>query len=136
MADTSETAWQTLVDRLLDSPAYGDRWAQHWLDVIRYADSRGYEFNSLRGDTWPYRDWVISAFNEGLPWDQFLFQQIAGDTVGVDPSTGFLVTAPLPTPDEVGKEEAQIRQARFNALDEVVQNVGASMLGLTVNCAR
>ena len=136
LADKSETAWQTLVDRLLDSPAYGDRWAQHWLDVIRYADSRGYEFNSLRGDTWPYRDWVISAFNEGLPWDQFLFQQIAGDTVGVDPSTGFLVTAPLPTPDEVGKEEAQIRQARFNALDEVVQNVGASMLGLTVSCAR
>jgi cytochrome c553 len=136
MADTSETAWQTLVDRLLDSPAYGDRWAQHWLDVIRYADSRGYEFNSLRGDTWPYRDWVISAFNEGLPWNQFLFQQIAGDTVGVDPATGFLVTAPLPTAPEVGKEEAQIRQARFNALDEIVQNVGASMLGLTVSCAR
>lgn len=136
LADKSETAWQTLVDRLLDSPAYGDRWAQHWLDVIRYADSRGYEFNSLRGDTWPYRDWVISAFNAGLPWDQFLFQQIAGDTVGVDPATGFLVTAPLPTPPEVGKEEAQIRQARFNALDEVVQNIGASMLGLTVGCAR
>jgi hypothetical protein len=136
LADESESAWQTVVDRLLNSPAYGDRWAQHWLDVIRYADSRGYEFNSLRGDTWPYRDWVVAAFNEDLPWDRFMFQQIAGDTVGVDPATGFLVTAPLPTPPEVGKEEAQIRQARFNALDEIVQNVGASMLGLTVGCAR
>jgi len=136
LADKSENAWQTVVNRLLDAPAYGDRWAQHWLDVIRYADSRGYEFNSLRGDTWPYRDWVVAAFNQDLPWDQFLFQQIAGDTVGIDPSTGFLVTAPLPTPPEVGKEEAQIRQARFNALDEIVQNVSASMLGLTVGCAR
>ena len=136
LADGSETAWQTVVDRLLDSPAYGDRWAQHWLDVIRYADSRGYEYNSLRGDTWPYRDWVVAAFNDDLPWDQFLFQQIAGDTVGIDPATGFLVTAPLPTPPEVGQEKAQIRQARFNALDEIVQNVGASMLGLTVGCAR
>ena len=136
LADKSENAWQTVVNRLLDSPAYGDRWAQHWLDVIRYADSRGYEFNSLRGDTWPYRDWVVAAFNQDLPWDQFIFQQIAGDIVGVDPATGFLVTAPLPTPPEVGKEEAQIRQARFNALDEIVQNVSASMLGLTVSCAR
>jgi hypothetical protein len=136
LADKSETACQSVVDRLLDSPAYGDRWAQHWLDVIRYADSRGYEFNSLRGDTWPYRDWVVSAFNQDLPWDRFLFQQIAGDTVGVGPATGFLVTAPLPTPPEVGKEMAQIRQARFNALDEIVQNVGASILGLTVGCAR
>jgi hypothetical protein len=136
LADKSEGAWQTVVDRLLKSPAYGDRWAQHWLDVIRYADSRGYEFNSLRGDTWPYRDWVIAAFNEDLPWDAFLFRQIAGDTIGIDPPTGFLVTAPLPTPPEVGREAAQIRQARFNALDEIVQNVGASMLGLTVGCAR
>lgn len=136
LADSLETAWQNVVDRLLDSPAYGDRWAQHWLDVIRYADSRGYEYNSLRGDTWPYRDWVVAAFNDDLPWDQFLFQQIAGDTVGIDPATGFLVTAPLPTPPEVGKEEAQIRQARFNALDQIVQNVGASMLGVTVGCAR
>ncbi|MCH2250956.1 MAG: PSD1 and planctomycete cytochrome C domain-containing protein [Cognatishimia sp.] len=136
LADKSENAWRKAVDRLLKSPAYGDRWAQHWLDVIRYADSRGYEFNSLRGDTWPYRDWVIAAFNGDLAWDEFLFQQVAGDTIGIDPATGFLVTAPLPTPPEVGREAAQIRQARFNALDEIVQNVGASMLGLTVGCAR
>jgi len=125
-----------VVERLLNSPHYGERWAQHWLDVIRYADTRGYEYNSLRENTWPFRDWVIDAMNRDLPYDQFLFQQIAGDTVGVDPATGFLVTAPLPTPPEIGQEPSAIKAARFNALDEIIQNVGASMLGLTVGCAR
>ena len=127
---------EALVDRLLASPRYGERWAQHWLDVIRYADTRGYEYNTLREHAWPYRDWVIDAINRDLPYDRFLFQQLAGDTQGVDPATGFLVTAPLPTPPEVGEEPAAIRQARLNSLDEVVQNVGAAVLGLTVGCAR
>ncbi|MEQ2006910.1 MAG: PSD1 and planctomycete cytochrome C domain-containing protein [Limisphaerales bacterium] len=134
--DKDARAYEKVVERLLSSPRYGERWAQHWLDVIRYADTRGYEYNTLRENTWPFRDWVIEALNKDLPYDQFLFQQIAGDTLGVDPATGFLVTAPLPTPAEVGEEPAAIKQARFNALDEVVQNVGASMLGLTVGCAR
>ncbi len=131
-----DSSLNALADRLLASPRYGERWAQHWLDVIRYADTRGYEFNTLRENTWPFRDWVIEALNKDLPYDQFLFQQIAGDTLGVDPATGFLVTAPLPTPAEVGEEPAAIKQARFNSLDEVIQNVGSSMLGLTVGCAR
>jgi mono/diheme cytochrome c family protein len=134
--DKSTQAVEALVDRLLASPRYGERWAQHWLDVIRYADTRGYEFNTLREHAWPYRDWVIDALNRDLPYDRFLFQQLAGDTQGVDAATGFLVTAPLPTPPEVGEEPAAIRQARLNSLDEVVQNVGAAVLGLTVGCAR
>ncbi len=134
--DHDARAYEKVVERLLASKHYGQRWAQHWLDVIRYADTRGYEYNSLRENTWPYRDWVIEALNRDLPYDQFLFQQIAGDTVGVDPATGFLVTAPLPTPPEVGQEATAIKMARFNALDEIIQNVGASMLGLTVGCAR
>jgi mono/diheme cytochrome c family protein len=134
--DKSPQAVEALVDRLLASPRYGERWAQHWLDVIRYADTRGYEFNTLREHAWPYRDWVIDALNRDLPYDRFLFQQLAGDTQGVDAATGFLVTAPLPTPPEVGEEPAAIRQARLNSLDEVVQNVGAAVLGLTVGCAR
>ena len=134
--DKSPQAVEALVDRLLASPRYGERWAQHWLDVIRYADTRGYEYNTLREHAWPYRDWVIDALNRDLPYDRFLFQQLAGDTLGVDPATGFLVTAPLPTPPEVGEEPAAIRQARLNSLDEVVQNVGAAVLGLTVGCAR
>ena len=136
VSDPSSDAYAKVVARLLDSSHYGERWAQHWLDVIRYADTRGYEYNSLRENTWPFRDWVIEALNRDLPYDQFLFQQIAGDTVGVDPATGFLVTAPLPTPPEVGQEPNAIKAARFNALDEIIQNVGASMLGLTVGCAR
>jgi mono/diheme cytochrome c family protein len=136
VSDASSDAYAKVVARLLDSPHYGERWAQHWLDVIRYADTRGYEYNSLRENTWPYRDWVIEALNRDLPYDQFLLQQIAGDTVGVDAATGFLVTAPLPTPPEVGQEAIAIKTARFNALDEIIQNVGASMLGLTVGCAR
>jgi hypothetical protein len=134
--DKDARAYEKIVERLLGSVHYGERWAQHWLDVIRYADTRGYEYNSLRENTWPYRDWVIDALNRDLPYDQFLFQQIAGDTVGVDPATGFLVTAPLPTPPEIGQEPSAIKAARFNALDEIIQNVGASMLGLTVGCAR
>ncbi len=134
--DHEARAYEKVVERLLASKHYGERWAQHWLDVIRYADTRGYEYNSLRENTWPFRDWVIEALNCDLPYDQFLFQQIAGDTVGVDPATGFLVTAPLPTPPEVGQEATAIKMARFNALDEIIQNVGASMLGLTVGCAR
>ena len=136
LTDKSPQTVEALVDRLLASPRYGERWAQHWLDVIRYADTRGYEYNSLREHAWPYRDWVIDALNRDLPYDRFLFQQLAGDTLGVDPATGFLVTAPLPTPPEVGEEPAAIRQARLNSLDEVVQNVGAAVLGLTVGCAR
>jgi len=136
VADDSPQAVEALVDRLLASPRYGERWAQHWLDVIRYADTRGYEYNTVREHAWPYRDWVINALNRDLPYDRFLFEQLAGDTVGTDPATGFLVTAPLPTPPEVGKEPAAIRQARLNSLDEVVQNVGAAFLGLTVGCAR
>ena len=136
VADKSPQAVEALVDRLLASPRYGERWAQHWLDVIRYADTRGYEYNTLREHAWPYRDWVIDALNRDLPYDRFLFQQLAGDTQGVDAATGFLVTAPLPTPPEVGEEPAAIRQARLNSLDEVVQNVGAAVLGLTVGCAR
>jgi Protein of unknown function (DUF1553)/Protein of unknown function (DUF1549) len=132
----NDSSVDALANRLLASPRYGERWAQHWLDVIRYADTRGYEFNTLRENTWPFRDWVIEALNNDLPYDQFLFQQIAGDTVHVDPATGFLVTAPLPTPPEVGQEAAAIRMARLNSLDEVIQNVGSSMLGLTVGCAR
>jgi Protein of unknown function (DUF1549) len=89
--DHDARAYEKVVERLLASQHYGERWAQHWLDVIRYADTRGYEYNSLRENTWPFRDWVIEALNRDLPYDQFLFQQIAGDTLGVDPATGFLV---------------------------------------------
>jgi hypothetical protein len=124
------------VNWLLDSPRYGERWAQHWLDVIRYADTSGYEKNKIRPSAWPYRDYVIAALNADIPWPRFILEQLAGDTVGMDPATGFLVTHPFPEPIEVGQEPKLIAQVRFNGLDEVVQNVSSSILGLTVGCAR
>ena len=131
-----DAAVKRLINRLLASPRYGERWAQHWLDVIRYADTTGYEKNRVRSTAWPYRDYVIAAFNNDVPWPQFLLEQLAGDTLGMDPATGFLVTAPCPEPKEIGLEPTSLAQARFNSLDEVLQNVGSSVLGLTIGCAR
>lgn len=125
-----------LIDRLLASPRYGERWAQHWLDVIRYADTTGYESNAIRPNAWPYRDYVIAAFNADIPYPQFIFEQVAGDTVGVDAATGFLVTAPFPSRVEIGQERMNIAQFRFNGMDEALQNVGTAILGTTIGCAR
>jgi hypothetical protein len=131
-----ESTVAKLIDRLLASPRYGERWAQHWLDVIRYADTSGYEGNQIRASAWPYRDYVIAALNADVPYPRFILEQLAGDTLGMDAGTGFLVTPPFPSRIEVGQEEAAIAQARFNGLDEVLQNVGSAMLGMTVGCAR
>jgi hypothetical protein len=129
-------AYRALVERLLASPRYGERWAQHWLDVIRYADTTGYEFNAIRSNAWPYRDYVIGALNADIAYPRFILEQLAGDTLGVDPATGFLVTAPFPSRIEIGQEAAAIAQTRYNGLDEVAQNIGSAILGLTVGCAR
>src|SRR5262245_32094188 len=96
LADLRPDAYERLVDRLLASPAYGERWARHWLDVVRFAESHGYETNALRMNAWPYRDYVIRALNEDIPYPQFILEQLAGDTVaGADAltqsATSFLV---------------------------------------------
>jgi hypothetical protein len=130
------TAVAGLVDRLLASPRYGERWAQHWLDVIRYADTTGYEANSIRPSAWPYRDYVIAALNADIPYPRFIAEQLAGDILGADAATGFLVTPPFPSRVEVGQEAASIAQARYNGLDEVLQNLSSAVLGVTVGCAR
>ncbi|WP_437205933.1 PSD1 and planctomycete cytochrome C domain-containing protein [Planctomicrobium sp. SH664] len=135
-ARLNDEAVAALVDRLLASPRYGERWAQHWLDVIRFAETAGYEKNGIRPMAWPYRDYVIQALNQDIPYPQFIAEQLAGDQLGKDPATGFLVTPPLPEPKEVGLEPAALAQVRFNSLDEVVQNVSSAMLGITVACAR
>jgi hypothetical protein len=132
----AELAYQALVERLLASPRYGERWAQHWLDVIRYADTTGYEFNAIRENAWPYRDYVIAALNADIAYPQFILEQLAGDTMGIDPATGFLVTPPFPSRIEIGQEASAIAQTRYNGLDEVVQNIGSAILGMTVGCAR
>ncbi|MEX0793161.1 MAG: PSD1 and planctomycete cytochrome C domain-containing protein [Pirellulaceae bacterium] len=135
-ADERPDAFEQVVERLLSSPRYGERWAQHWLDVVRYADTHGFEVNTERPNAWPYRDYVIKAFNDDLPYDQFIREQIAGDAMGVDPATGFLVTASVLLPGQIGKDEPSKRLARQDSLDEIVANVGQSFLGLSISCAR
>jgi hypothetical protein len=139
LRDRRPDAYERLVDRLLASPAYGERWARHWLDVVRFAESHGYEMNTLRQSAWPYRDYVIRAFNSDTPYSQFIKEQLAGDVVGRgDPltqsATGFLVAGPH---DLVGNatEEGKLQQ-RADDLFDMVTNTGATFLGLTVGCAR
>ncbi len=131
-----KVAYESAVERLLSSPRYGERWAQHWLDIIRWGETVGFETNAERTNAWPYRDWVIAALNDDLPYDQFLFAQIAGDTVGQDAALGFLVAGPANLPGQIGRDEEAMRQARQDELDEVISTVSQAALGLTVGCAR
>ncbi len=131
-----EAAYSAVVDRLLKSPRYGERWAQHWLDVVRYADTHGFEVNTERPQAWPYRDYVIAAMNDDTPYDRFIKEQIVGDATGEDAATGFLVTASVLLPGQIGRDGPSMRLARQDALDEIVNNIGHTFLGLSVGCAR
>ncbi|HEX3152639.1 MAG TPA: DUF1549 domain-containing protein [Gemmataceae bacterium] len=137
--DRSPNAYERLVDRLLASPAYGERWARQWLDVVRFAESHGYEMNTLRLNAWPYRDWAIRAFNADLSFDRFVREQLAGDTIpSADPltasATGFLVAG---AHDLVGNQtEEGKRQQRSDDLFDMVSTTSTAFLGLTVGCAR
>ena len=132
----NEAAYGHLTERLLASPRYGERWAQHWLDVIRWAETVGFETNRPRPSAWPYRDWVINALNADMPYDRFVFEQLAGDTVGQDAPLGFLVAGPANLPGQIGRDEEAMRQARQDELDEVIRTVSQSLLGLSIGCAR
>ncbi len=135
-AQDSDAAYAELVDELLASKHFGERWAQHWLDVIRWAETNGSESNLYRKNAWIYRDYVIRAFNDDVPYDRFVREQLAGDQLGSGDATGFLVAGPHVPAATVGQEETAIRQARADRMDEIMQTVGASMLGVTVGCAR
>ena len=132
----NESAYFNLVNELLASPHFGERWAQHWLDVIRWAETNGSESNLYRKLAWVYRDYVIRSFNKDLPYDEFISQQLAGDGMGVGEALGFLVAGPHVPAATVGQEPSAIRQARADRMDEIMQTVGASMLGVTMSCAR
>ncbi len=132
--DKSPDAYERLVDRLLASPRYGERWARHWLDVVRFAETTGFEVNTPRPNAWPYRDYVIRAFNEDKPYDRFILEQIAGDVFGEDTATGFLVAGPddlVKSPDPV-----LTSNQRADELHDMVSTTGSAFLGLTVGCAR
>lgn len=136
LADQRLGAYERVVETLLASPRYGERWGQHWLDVVRFADTHGFEVNTERPHAWPYRDYVIRAFNRGTPYDRFIREQIVGDALGEDAATGFLITASVLLPGQIGADEPSKRLARQDALDEIVVNIGQTFLGLSVGCAR
>ncbi len=134
VADCDSQAYERLVDRLLASPRFGERWAQHWLDVARFAESDGFETNHERPNAWPYRDYVIAAFNDDQPIHQFIRDQIAGDQWGVDAATGFLVGG---AHDIVKGEDADLNiTQRMDELADMVNTTATAFLGLTVGCAR
>ena len=142
VADPDPLAYERLVDRLLNSPRYGERWARHWLDIAHYADTHGFERDQRRDHAWRYRDWVVSALNADLPYDEFLRDQIAGDVLRPhDPAAviaaGFLAAGPW---DFVGQAETPSpvlkRQARADDLDDLVTQVITATCGVTIQCAR
>jgi hypothetical protein len=137
--DRTPNAFAKVVDRLLASPQYGERWGRHWLDIARYADSNGLDENVAFGNAWRYRDYVVKAFNDDLPFDQFVHEQIAGDLLASDDSavrhrrliaTGFLSLGPKVL------AEVDEKKMEMDIVDEQIDTMGRAFLGLTLGCAR
>jgi len=131
-ADQRSDAYERLLDTLLASPAYGERWAQHWLDLARFAETDGFEHDKVRPNAWRYRDWLITALNADLPYDRFVLHQLAGDTVsaGAALATGFLLA---------GQDMPDINlnaERRHMVLNEMTATVGSVFLGLSIGCAQ
>ena len=134
-----EAAVRALVDRLLASPHYGERWGRHWLDVTRFGESNGFERNFIIDDLWPWRDYVIQSFNADKPFDRFITEQLAGDVVAAgDPAielaSAFLVAGPYD--DVANKDPVAQKNIRAATLDDLITATGSAFLGLTFNCAR
>ncbi len=137
--DESPDAYAQLVQKLLDSPRYGERWARHWLDVAHFGESDGFEYDRMRPNAWRYRDWVIEALNRDLPYDEFARLQIAGDALRPDDpaavtATGFLVGGAHDS--LLPKGDVMQKIMRQDELEDIVAIVGQTFLGVTVNCAR
>ncbi len=137
VADVSPQAFEKVVDGLLSSQHYGEKWSRHWLDAARFAESGGYEFDGFRPGAFHYRDWVIRSLNSDLPYDQFVRLQLAGDVLQPDDiqgaaASGFLVAGPYP-----GQITTKtVERIRYDQLDDMLMTIGGSMLGLTLGCAR
>src|SRR5262245_36562412 len=135
LKDDSPGAYEKVVDRLLASPRHGERWAQHWLDLARYAESDGFKADDLRPEAYRYRDYVIQAFNDDLPYDRFIRQQLAGDELEPENPRALVATGYLRLyPDEYNA--ANLEQRRQEILDDVTEVTSLAFLGLTLGCAR
>jgi hypothetical protein len=136
LADRSPDAWERLIDRLLASPHYGERWGRHWLDVARYADSNGYEHDFDRPNAWRYRDYVIRSLNRDVPWNTFLREQIAGDEIEKVSQESLVATGFLRNYAKIGFREKDNPEFRYEYLDDMIATIGRGVLGMTVQCAR
>ena len=134
-----DAAVEQVIDRLLASPRYGEAWGRHWLDVIRFGESRGYERNEIITNLWPFRDYVIRSWNEDKPFDQFIHEHLAGDVIGrdqpeIEVGSAFLVAGPY---DDVGNQDpVAAAQIRADQMDEMIRATCEAFLGLTMGCAR
>ena len=143
LADKSPDAYERMVDRLLNSPRYGERWARHWLDTVHYGESHGYDKDKPRPNAWPYRDYVIRAFNTDKPYSRFVQEQLAGDVLFPDTADGivalgFIAAGPWDFVGHVELPESKTDGliARYNDRDDMVMNTMSTFLSLTVHCAR
>ena len=141
--DHSPNAYESLVDRLLASPHFGERWGRHWLDVAHYGDTHGYDKDKRRNNAWPYRDYVIGAFNRDLPYGRFIRQQVAGDVLAPgDPTgviaTGFIAAGPWDFVGHVELREGTVDKLKTRLLDrdDMVASTISTFVSLTVHCAR
>lgn len=137
LADKSPDAFQKLIEKLLASPQYGERWGQHWLDVVRFAETDGFEYDTHRPDAWRYRDYVIRSFNQDKPYDRFVTEQLAGDEIAPENdellvASGFNRLGPLRK--NAGNQE--VASSRNEVLTEMTNAVGSALLGVTLGCAR
>jgi hypothetical protein len=135
LGDSKPGAWERLVDRLLESPRYGEKWGRHWLDLVRFAESNSYERDGDKPNAWRYRDYVIRAFNDDKPYDRFIREQLAGDEFAKPEADAIIATGfyRLGIWDD---EPADRDLARYDGLDDIVATTGQVFLGLTVDCAR
>ncbi len=135
LADTSPQAYEHLVDRLLASPQFGEKWARHWLDVVRYADTNSFERDGPKPNAWRFRDYVIRAFNSDKPYDRFVTEQLAGDELPDGGNDGLIATGyyRLGLWDD---EPADRLLAQYDVIDDIITTTGQGFLGLTINCAR
>ena len=137
LRDRSADAWRRLVERLLDSPQYAEHWAQHWLDVVRFAESDGFEYDTHRSEAWRYRDYVIRSIREDKPYDRFLREQLAGDEMDsrdqeMQVAAGFHRLGALRK--NAGNQDAAYN--RNEVLVEMTNVIGSGLLGMTIGCAR
>ena len=135
LSDKSPAAWGRVVDRLLASPHYGEQWGRHWLDLVRFAETNSYERDGAKPHAWRYRDYVIRAFNDDKPYDQFVIEQLAGDELP-EPTADSLIATGYYRLGIWDDEPADRLQHRYDQLDDLVATTGQTFLGLTINCAR